>query len=60
MDTYTIAEAARLVGTSRGKLYQALRAGHLQGGPAGAFKQKPTVSNTSAGLESITHCRTSC
>ncbi len=33
MDTYTIAEAARLVGTSRGKLYQALRAGHLQGAP---------------------------
>jgi excisionase family DNA binding protein len=35
MDTYTIAEAARLVGTSRGKLYQALRAGHLQGAPDG-------------------------
>jgi len=34
MDTYTIAEAARLVGTSRGKLYQALRAGHLQGAPS--------------------------
>jgi excisionase family DNA binding protein len=33
MDTYTIAEAAQLVGTSRGKLYQALRAGHLQGAP---------------------------
>jgi excisionase family DNA binding protein len=34
MDTYTIAEAAQLVGTSRGKLYQALRAGHLQGAPS--------------------------
>jgi excisionase family DNA binding protein len=34
MDTYTIAEAARLVGTSRGKLYQAIRAGHLQGAPS--------------------------
>jgi len=34
MDTYTIAEAARLVGTSRGKLYQALRAGQLQGAPS--------------------------
>jgi len=34
MDTYTIAEASRLVGTSRGKLYQALRAGHLQGAPS--------------------------
>ena len=33
MDTYTIAEAAQLVGTSRGKLYQALRAGRLQGAP---------------------------
>jgi len=37
MDTYTIAEAAQLVGTSRGKLYQALRAGHLQGAP----REKP-------------------
>jgi len=35
MDTYTIAEWARLVGMSRGKLYQALRAGHLQGAPDG-------------------------
>jgi excisionase family DNA binding protein len=34
MDTYTIAEAAQLVGTSRGKLYQAIRAGHLQGAPS--------------------------
>ena len=34
MDTYTIAEASRLVGTSRGKLYQALHAGHLQGAPS--------------------------
>ena len=34
MDTYTIAEAAQLVGTSRGKLYQALRAGRLQGAPS--------------------------
>ena len=34
MDTYTIAEASRLVGTSRGKLYQALRAGRLQGAPS--------------------------
>ena len=34
MDTYTIAEAARLVGTSRGKLYQAIRAGRLQGAPS--------------------------
>jgi excisionase family DNA binding protein len=33
MDTYTIAEAAQLVGTSRGKLYQAIHAGHLQGAP---------------------------
>jgi len=30
MDTYTIAEAARLAGTSRGKLYQAIRTGQLQ------------------------------
>ena len=30
MDTYTITEAARLVGTSRGKLYQAIRTGQLQ------------------------------
>ncbi len=30
MDTYTITEAARLVGTSTGKLYQAMRAGRLQ------------------------------
>lgn len=30
MDTYTITEAARLVGTSTGKLYQAIRAGRLQ------------------------------
>ena len=29
MDTYTIAEAARLVGTSKAKLYQAIRAGRL-------------------------------
>lgn len=29
MDTYTIAEAAQLVGTSKGKLYQAIRAGRL-------------------------------
>ena len=34
MDTYTIAEAAQLVGTSRGKLYQAIRAGRLQGAPS--------------------------
>ena len=30
MDTYTMTEAARLVGTSTGKLYQARRAGRLQ------------------------------
>jgi len=30
MDTYTIAEAARLAGTSRGELYQAIRTGQLQ------------------------------
>jgi len=30
MDTYTITEAARLVGTSTGKLYQAIRAGRFQ------------------------------
>ena len=29
MDTYTITEAARLVGTSKAKLYQAIRAGRL-------------------------------
>jgi hypothetical protein len=30
MDTYTIAEAAQLVGTLKAKLYQAIRAGRLQ------------------------------
>ena len=30
MDTYTITEAARLVGTLKAKLYQAMRAGRLQ------------------------------
>ena len=44
MDTYTIAEAARLVGTSRGKLYQALRAGHLQGAPDGGPGQALRVT----------------
>ena len=44
MDTYTIAEAARLVGTSRGKLYQALRAGHLQRAPDGGPGQALRVT----------------
>jgi len=44
MDTYTIAEAARLVGTSRGKLYQAIRSGQLQTAPGGEADQAMTVT----------------
>src|SRR3989442_15680660 len=44
MDTYTIAEAARLVGTSRGKLYQAIRTGQLQTTPGGESDQAMTVT----------------
>ncbi len=44
MDTYTIAEAARLVGTSRGKLYQAIRTGQLQTAPGGEADQAMTVT----------------
>ena len=40
MDTYTIAEAARRVGTSTGKLYQAIRAGRL---PARAGQEPGAV-----------------
>ena len=40
MDTYTITEAARLVGTSKAKLYQAIRAGRL---PALAGQQPSAV-----------------
>jgi hypothetical protein len=46
MDTYTIAEAARLVGTSRGKLYQAIRGGRLQTAPGGEADQAMTVTRT--------------
>src|SRR5213594_1515543 len=44
MDTYTIAEAARLVGTSRSKLYQAIRSGQLQTAPGGEADQAMTVT----------------
>ena len=44
MDTYTITEAARLVGTSRGKLYQAIRTGQLQTTPGGESDQAMTVT----------------
>lgn len=44
MDTYTIAEAARLVGTSRGKLYQAIRGGQLQTAPGGEADQAMTLT----------------
>src|SRR5712692_2916614 len=44
MDTYTIAEAARLVGTSRSKLYQAIRTGQLQTAPGGEADQAMTVT----------------
>ena len=44
MDTYTIAEAARLVGTSRGKLYQAIRTGQLQAVPGGTPEQALRVT----------------
>jgi len=44
MDTYTIAEAARLVGTSRGKLYQAIRTGQLQNAPGEEPGQAMTLT----------------
>src|SRR5712691_365371 len=44
MDTYTIAEAARLVGTSRGKLYQAIRTGQLQTAPGEEPGQAMTLT----------------
>ncbi len=44
MDTYTIAAAARLVGTSRGKLYQAIRSGQPQTAPGGEADQAMTVT----------------
>src|SRR5712664_296419 len=44
MDTYTIAEAVRLVGTSRSKLYQAIRTGQLQTAPGGEADQAMTVT----------------
>jgi hypothetical protein len=44
MDTYTIAEAAQLVGTSRGKLYQAIRTGQLRTAPGGEADQAMTVT----------------
>ena len=44
MDTYTIAEAARLVGTSRGKLYQAIRTGQLHNAPGEEPGQAMTLT----------------
>ena len=49
MDTYTITEAARLVGTSRGKLYQAIRTSRLQAAPRQEPSQALTV--TAAALQ---------
>jgi excisionase family DNA binding protein len=53
MDTYTITEAARLVGTSKAKLYQAIRAGRLQalaGQEPGAVRRVTPVALRAAGF----------
>ena len=49
METYTIAAAARLVGTAKGKLYQAVRTGRLGAVPASEPGDALTV--TAAALQ---------